>query len=136
MEDEARQSSYNFVGGEPEDANKNFEYFTENSIIRKICYENTWSNVQFIEPMPVKFQFAAITAIMSQKGTGAVDLMKFTSTLSNADYSDDGSLKYEKIEVFWRINAQNCAYDGKYYYRINQPVDASVHMVMEIIFHE
>lgn len=125
-----------FVGGEPEDPNKNFEYFTENSVIRKICYENTWSDVQFIEPMPVKFQFAAITALMSQKGTGAVDLMKFTNALSNADYSDDGSLKYENIEVFWRIDAQNCAYDGKYYYRINQTADASVHMVMEIIFHE
>lgn len=124
-----------FVGGEPADANKNFEYYTENSIIQKICYENTWSDVQFIEPIPVKFQFAAITALMSQKGTGAVDLMKFTSALSNADYSDDGLLEYENIEVFWRIDAQNCAYDGNYYYRINQKAEASVHIVMEIIVH-
>ena len=85
-----------------------FEYDDDNGIIEKISYQNTWSDITLLRPVTYKCKIAALTAIMSQRGTNIFDLIRVAKLLDNCDYTSDGSIQYENVNVSWDVTQRWC----------------------------
>lgn len=64
-----------YIDGRPQTPRQTFGYETEDGILRRITYENSWTEVFYVSPITVQCKIAALTAVMSQKGTDAAALL-------------------------------------------------------------
>lgn len=103
------------IDGEAEKSGE-FLYETDGLTLEKIIYENTWTNVGWIPRIPSRCTIAAITCVMSQKGTTVLDMLRFAKCLDEALQSDDGHVVYGQIDVSWHIEAKNLSFfdEGMY----------------------
>ncbi len=96
------------TAGKPMYPNQNFVFETDGSHIRSIRYENTWTEVGMLYPVTYQCEIASIAAVMSQKGMGITDVLKFAKLMDSADFLHDGSIEYENVSINWNINTTNC----------------------------
>ena len=85
-----------------------FEFDEINGKIETISYQNTWSDVALLRPVTYKCQMAALTAIMSQRGTNVFDLIQVARLVDNSDYTSDGSIQYENVHASWDVEQRWC----------------------------
>lgn len=97
-----------YIEGVPGSEDMDFRYTTSDGNIRSIHYESNWTDVGIVSPKSKACQIAAITLLMSQKGIGQSELLEFGELLDSADYSVDGKLSYENIEITWSVTTENC----------------------------
>lgn len=125
-----------YIGGEPANHRQAFEFEKDASYVRTIRYHNSWSNVWMIQPVTSKCKVAAITALMSQKGMGFNDLMRFAAELDTADLLDDGRVSFENIEIQWEIETENCIRMGNQYLTASDDeAESQVTVFFEIRVH-
>ena len=106
--DNDQYGSVIYVGAQPENKRHSFEYSCSNGLIKKICYQNKWSNVTIIQPVNEYCRVAAITAIMSQKGSGIKDIKQFSNIWDQTNKCMDGHIYYKNVTVSWTIQSQDC----------------------------
>lgn len=94
------------VSGEAEKSGE-FLYETEEQTLVKITYENTWTNVSMLPRLPSRCSIAAITCMMSQKGTTMLDLLRFAKLWDEETKKDDGHIVYDQIDITWHIETEN-----------------------------
>ena len=99
----------------PTNSSYNFEFICEGQSVCCIRYENKWSNINSIYPIPKRCKIAALTAVMSQEGMGRADLLEIAKMLDSADYMHDGNIVYKNVTVSWDIEAKNCLLLGDLY---------------------
>ncbi len=97
-----------YLDGKPSSEEMDFRYKTSNGNVRSIHYESNWTDVYILNPKSSDCQIAAITLLMSQKGIGLRELLEFWELLNSADYSKNGKLTYENIQLSWSVITENC----------------------------
>ena len=127
-----------YIDGQSKVKNQNFVFNTDaNHNIHSIRYENSWTEIFYMVPASGQCKYAAITALMSQKGTGVVDLYRFTKELDDADFLLDGKIEFENIEIIWDVDAVNCiAVNNSYFVAKNKNKPSRVDIVFDIIIHD
>jgi len=128
---ESDQNITIYINGEPEKPQQPFTYETQNGIIKSIHYENTWTDVFYINPIPNKCMIASTTLLMSQKGNGIQELFAFEDIASNTDFTQDGSLTYGGIELRWQVQTENCKVSNGHITRSNENNPSSVTIKFE-----
>ena len=88
-----------YVGGEPQLKNKPYEFVTEDGSIREIHYENVYTDVIFMGPLPDNCATAARVALQSRPGVWYWDLTAFGKHLAEASQQPEGTLQFQNIEV-------------------------------------
>lgn len=117
------------IAGTPIYPQQNFEFQTDGSSIQTIRYENTWTDIQMLNPVTSRCEMAAVTAVMSQKGMGFFDILSFSKIMDSADLLHDGNIVYKNIIIKWDIEAENCTLFGDLHYTADddaKPSQASV----------
>lgn len=126
-----------YIGAEPEDPNASFQFETEDGYIRKITYENTWTNVVFpIPSIPDSCQMAMITALMSQKGIHIQAINEFDELLQNELGKSNGHIEIENLEINWTIRCMNCQLDDNGYINAYGNDDSEFSLAFEIYIND
>lgn len=126
-----------YIGGQPETARADFTYETENGILRRIRFKNRWTDVFYQTPITAQCQTAAMTALLSQKGTGMKDVQAFSELWDAEQQTPDGEILYKNVEIRWHIESENCrSIDSGTYLRIDENQESSISIEFEIIIHE
>lgn len=125
-----------YIGGQPEDEQGNFIYETEDGVIRKISYSNSWSEVFMVSPLGGKCSTAVFASVFSQKGMTFRELMAFTQRWNDTICDNSsGELLSGDVTIRWEIQAENCwLVDGVYYVQ-EEESPASLSLEFEIIFN-
>lgn len=122
-----------YIDGQPEVPEQTFFYNTNNGNITGIHYENRWTDIFMLNPVPDRCLIAAITVLMSQNGSGFAELQEFGEQLDDLDFTKDGSYTYEGIELNWNVESENCiAVESKRLIREDENLPSSVSTVFEI----
>lgn len=125
-----------YMDGQPVNPRQPFEYDTEDGVIRRVAYENTWTEIFYLNPLSGRLN-AAMTAVLSQKGTGAGELKTFAALWEEELKNADGHLVYSNIEINWHIETENCETIGDSTYTcINEDQESSVSLEFEILIHK
>lgn len=94
---------------------QNFQYEMDDSYISSVKYENTWTEVRYLEPLQPECITALTTIVMSQRGMGLIDIYRIAQKLGSAQLDDDGQISHENIQIIWKIDSQNCTFiDGAF----------------------
>ena len=94
---------------------QNFQYEMDDSYISSVKYENTWTEVRYLEPIQPECITALITIVMSQRGMGLIDIYRIAQKLESAQLDDDGQISHENIQIIWKIDSPNCTFiDGAF----------------------
>lgn len=122
-----------YIDGQPEVPEQTFFYETGNGYLTSIRYENSWTEIFFLNPVPNQCKIAAITVLMSQNGNGLKELYDFGERLDAVDFTKDGTFAYEGIEMRWNIETENCvSLDGQRLTFEDESLPSSVSTVFEI----
>ena len=125
-----------YATAQPTYPKQTFDYQIENDKISKISYTNEWTEIIWFAPLQTECERAAITALMSQKGTGPVDFIQFIELLNDTTFEHDGMITYKNINVSWQIETTNCQYwNNKFFSRIDDTKESNVHVSFEIVIH-
>lgn len=112
-----------YVGGEPLLKDKPYEFVTEEGFIREICFENVYTDVIFMGPIPDNCAAAAMVALQSQPGVWYWELEEFGRLLTEAAKQASGTLRFRNIEVQWAAQAENAAFTSGSFLR-NKPEES------------
>lgn len=124
-----------YVGAQPQVPRQNFEFRTDGTTVQSIRYENTWTDILVLRPIPYQCDTAIVTALISQRGIGFLDIVRFSKMMDSADMLHDGNIRYKNIKISWDIEAENCNAIGGHYYRDDEAKSAHVSLVFEIQIH-
>ena len=127
-----------YINGQPEKADQTFFYKTENGILRGIHYENSWTDIFILNPVPNRCKIAAITVLMSQEKSGYKELLEFSKKLDALDFTESGFLRYEGMELSWNVESENCIvvdWDGKSMLRDDENSPSRVSTVFNIVIN-
>ena len=131
-----RNVIYLELGSRVEDRNKNFTYILDDSKVQSVSYSQNWSDVTILSPVGDRCYLAAITMLMSQRGTNFLDLVRFEKIWQEEVKKSNAVFQYENIRIQWAV-----AVDGKYthfdsvYYAVekNLPLKVSLEFTASII---
>ena len=116
-----------------------FVYETNNGYIESIRYEKRYTDVSFLNPMHARCTVAIATILMSQKGMGYSDFLSIAKQIDETDFTTDGSIKFENIEIQWNIEIMNCKIvdteNSKLLIKDDQSKSSSANIVFVIIIH-
>lgn len=111
-----------------------YTYDTDGMYLRSVTYENSWDNVQYMQPLYGFCQNAAITALLSQPGCGLRELWEFMILWERNLYHSTDGFTYGPIEVEWSMDYQNIYYEAGtcYYDDPNTPSELHVRFQLRI----
>ena len=112
--------------GNPEQ--KNFEYSTKNGNITSVAYHREYTDSFVVSTQPEECILAAVTMVMSQQGSHAMDLIALLKQMENADFAGSGCVRYEDIEIKWEIELSNYEATGDAWIKREQAENAWVKM--------
>lgn len=122
-----------YATAQPTYPKQTFEYQLSSNQLRKISYTNQWTDIIWYSPLEKECERAAVTAVMSQKGTGLADLIKITKLLNDTQFDTDGSITYNNVTISWQIKSDNCQFaNGKYFTRIDDTKESFVSVSFHI----
>lgn len=131
-----------YLGGTPEEPNRDFEYTTtEDGYITSITYQNSWTDVSYLNPLEGNMANAAGAFLMAQRGTGLRDLNEFLQIYEQEIKKESGHIVYENIEINWDIRRDNCSlinYQSAsgYYTANDKNAPSSLTLWFEIKIHQ
>lgn len=123
-----------YMAAEPLIPDQTFFYEMENGILTSIRYENSWTDIFMMNMLPPQCSNAAITVLMSQKGSGLRDLYAFGDMMDSMDFTENGQLTYGNLNLQWSVDNVNCtAVDHRTLVCTEDGLESSVSLVFEII---
>lgn len=126
-----------YVGGTPLIEQDNFTYETENGFVRKVRYENRWTNAFYCpNPMEGKCAVAVMSTMLAQDWISIGSVTEFTE-LWNASRNDlEGHITYENLEIIWYAEVENCANNAGVYIPLDLNKDSKLDFYFEMIVHD
>lgn len=123
-----------FLGGQPEDTVGNFQYETENDFLRKIRYENRWTDVFALTNIPSQCYLAAYTVLMSQNEMTSESAMEAIAQWEQVQEEPNGELKWGNVRICWERQMENCIIvnDGSMIVIDDHEAESSVTFYFEI----
>lgn len=97
-----------YVGGQPEDTVENFQYETANGFLRKIRYENRWTDVFLLTSIPSQCYLATYTVLMSQDGMTSDSAMEVMAQWEQLQGESSGNLECGNVKIYWERQLENC----------------------------
>lgn len=110
-----------------------FFYETEGEYIRKITYENTWTDIFALDPLGSKLQLAAITVILSQDQSSIFTLLELSEQWEDQKSQETGHITFHNVEIRWSMTATNCNWTSSGYMAEDSEEPSSVTVNFEII---
>ncbi len=123
-------------GNKVEKHNEPFRFETEGEYIKRITYENAWTEIIMLQPLSQKMLTAIVTTVCSQKGVGINKLQDFLKMMQKYEGDTSVNIQYENIEINWTINATNCINAGGKFYTDDDKKPSRVSFFLEIIIHD
>lgn len=123
-------------GSKVEKQNEPFRFETEGEYIKRITYENAWTEIFMLQPVGAKMLTAMVTTVCSQKGIGIGKLQDFLKLMMKYEGDSNAHIQYENIEINWTINATNCINAGGKFYTDDDKKPSKVTFFLEIIIHD
>ncbi len=92
----------------PENEHAGFGYETEAGFITAITYENSWTEVIYLDPLDGMCYQATASVLLVQDGVYLRELKEFEE-LWNANLGEsEADFSYHGIRICWRIDMENC----------------------------
>lgn len=124
------------ISATPRNENVNFEYEMEGEYIRRISYQNSWTEINLLRPISNTLQLAAITTVMSQDGVSYSELEEFIEILEEKTNETDCSIRCRNVEIHWNIVSEGCRLMSDYYTTADSSKESSLSLEFEIIIHQ
>jgi DNA-binding transcriptional MerR regulator/uncharacterized RDD family membrane protein YckC len=116
-----------------EKENEPFCFETEEGSIRRVTYQNTWHDVFMLQPIGNSMVTACITAVASQKGISANEILEFTKLIEEHFDEETAEIHFENIVIRWQLSSTNCIFSNGRYYAKEDEKASSVTASFEIL---
>lgn len=117
------------IGAEAKyDNRRDFQYETEDGILRAMTWENTWEDVWYLHPLASETLFyeAAVTALLSQPDCGLLELLEFAKLWDSHIGKNDAEFVYQNIEISWHIECENAENWDGIFHRQDENAESAV----------
>lgn len=122
------------IDGEPAQENQNFVFETQDGIISRITYENSWTDVFAFTPLAGDREIAALAAALGQAGISYQEMQEFLQMWESAAMEPQGELSFGSVLIRWEVTAENLeAYEG-HYFEISEDLPSRLNLKFEIVW--
>lgn len=98
---------------EPEE----FEYVTENGILRSITIHRSWEDIMFVKPLDSEIVYVVFSVVLGHENGSLAALMEISEQMDEKAGLDKGEIVCQDlIRIQWEIHAENCVQSNGTYY--------------------
>lgn len=112
------------TGGEYEP--QEFEYETENGILRSVAVNRHYEDVFYLTPLSGDRIYLAFSVLLAQDGCGFPELIEFAKLCDRYFDQPNAQFTYQNIEVSWDIQSENCINNNGTYFADQENADATL----------
>lgn len=112
------------AGGEYEP--QEFEYETENGILRSVAVNRHYEDVFYLTPLSGDRIYLAFSVLLAQDGCGFPELIEFATLCDRYSTQPNARFTYQNIEVSWDIQSENCINNNGTYFPDQEDADATL----------
>ena len=123
------------LSGTPENGYSEFVFTEEDGCVRKITYEQTWTDVFLLRPMGGRVMAMTMTVASAQDWFGLIPMVTFMLDLEQQYCQPQGEVRHENLVFTWSVDAKSAypSEKGVYYGAENSASRVTVRFEIQIL---